>query len=70
MVKFKIYSDGTKVDKPVWCAIVDSPQALHALCTGEIFGEGEDAVYELKEGDTITCTNCMSLLKELKKYKW
>ena len=70
----KILTDeyGHPEDEPVWCLAIVTGGSNAAFCSGIFFGHGESEVefrekYRKKGG--ITCENCLSKIKEIKRIK-
>lgn len=52
-----------------WHLVIDSGGSPQALCSGEVFGEGEGAAtYEIKHRKRggITCEECLKRIAEIK----
>lgn len=69
VVKITHDEDGTKVDSPKWCLVMDMDGSNRTLCSGQVFGPGEgNAKYQDKVVDKkgITCPDCLDIIKEIK----
>ena len=72
LVKILTDEDGDKIDKPVWCYVIQTDGSPRTFCGGQVFGFGEGyATFELKEvaKGGITCENCLHLIKTIKAIK-
>lgn len=72
LVKIIKDEDKFKIDNPKWCLVVFAAGSPMALCSGQVFGEGEgDAVYKekwIKQGG-ITCPKCLTQIMFFKSIK-
>lgn len=69
VVKIETDLYGDKVDDPVWHLSVDFDGCSRALCTGEVYGEGENSVtYHFKQvkKNGVTCDACLHMIKYFK----
>lgn len=72
LVKILTDDDGLKVDKPTWHLVINVNDTQQALCTGEVFGEGESARVTFKEKTThkgVPCEKCHAIIKWFKSIK-
>lgn len=72
LVKITHDEDGEKVDNAKWCYAIYDGDAERALCSGQVFGEGEgEAKYKEKEvaKGGITCEDCRRIILEIKAIK-
>jgi hypothetical protein len=61
--------DGELIDFKEWHLVTFFGDSPRALCTGEVFGEGEGAAeYKTKEREKggITCEKCKQIIKFIK----
>lgn len=66
LVKIISDDDGTIIDNPKWCFAVPAnfSDGERALCSGQVFGEGEGAaVFKRKDKGKVTCPNCIRWIK-------
>lgn len=69
VVKIIRDEDGEKIDDPKWHYVHTTGHTSTTLCGGQVFGDGEGtAVYKTKtlRKGSITCRECINIIKEIK----
>ncbi len=71
LVKIIVNEDGINEDDPQWHLAHDFGEGPRALCTGEVFGEGEGpAVFQTKTVRAgIPCPRCKEMVRWFKAIK-
>jgi len=71
LVKIIVTDDGIEEDSPQWHLVEEFGGGPRALCTGEVFGEGEgQAVFEEKKVEAgISCPRCKEIVRWFKAIK-
>ena len=70
--KITVTDDGEVIKDPKWCVVAFAQDTIRSLCTGDALDGMSNAEYVVEDASkkgSITCPDCIDILKHYKSFK-